>query len=56
MDIAVLLQKLEEIQRAICTENSETLHRMVDDVEEMVLRAQRETPEQVRRMSRHVAI
>jgi hypothetical protein len=55
MYTVALLQKLNEIQEAIDIGDTERLHRMVGEVEEVILRVQRETPEQRRRESRSLS-
>ena len=51
MDTTSLLEKLIDIERAIRTKDSATVHSMVLDAEEYILQAQRQKAEVFRRGS-----
>lgn len=52
METIALLQKLHAIQRAIDGQDTQTLHSLVAEAEELVRRMQRNSEEQRRRESR----
>jgi hypothetical protein len=54
MNTVVVLQKLNEIERALDVEERATIRKMLVDAQLCVLELQRESPEQMRRDSRIV--
>jgi hypothetical protein len=52
MNTVVVLQKLNEIERALDVEERATIRKMLLDAQQCVLQLQRESPEQRRRDSR----
>jgi hypothetical protein len=52
MNTVLLLQKLDEIERALDVEERATIRKMVLDAQQCALEIQRESPEQMRRDSR----